>query len=54
VHGGTVQDIGQALMENAVYDAVSGQLAGLPHPPRGHAGDAGAHLGGHCRGQAAL
>jgi carbon-monoxide dehydrogenase large subunit len=26
VHGGTVQGIGQALMENAVYDAVSGQL----------------------------
>jgi aerobic carbon-monoxide dehydrogenase large subunit len=26
VHGGTVQGIGQALMENAVYDAHSGQL----------------------------
>jgi len=26
VHGGTVQGIGQALMENAVYDAGSGQL----------------------------
>src|SRR5262249_57603093 len=26
VHGGTVQGIGQALMENAVYDASSGQL----------------------------
>jgi aerobic carbon-monoxide dehydrogenase large subunit len=26
VHGGTVQGIGQAMMENAVYDAVSGQL----------------------------
>src|SRR5262245_62392039 len=26
VHGGTVQGIGQALMENAVYDPSSGQL----------------------------
>src|SRR5262249_28271981 len=26
VHGGTVQGIGQATMENAVYDAQSGQL----------------------------
>jgi carbon-monoxide dehydrogenase large subunit len=26
VHGGTVQGIGQALMENTVYDAASGQL----------------------------
>jgi carbon-monoxide dehydrogenase large subunit len=26
VHGGTVQGIGQALMENTVYDADSGQL----------------------------
>jgi carbon-monoxide dehydrogenase large subunit len=26
VHGGTVQGIGQALMENAVYDSSSGQL----------------------------
>jgi carbon-monoxide dehydrogenase large subunit len=26
VHGGTVQGIGQAMMENAVYDPVSGQL----------------------------
>src|SRR5262249_12793019 len=26
VHGGTVQGIGQALMESAVYDASSGQL----------------------------
>jgi len=26
VHGGTVQGIGQALMENTVYDASSGQL----------------------------
>ena len=26
VHGGTVQGIGQALMENTVYDATSGQL----------------------------
>ncbi len=26
VHGGTVQGIGQALMENTVYDPVSGQL----------------------------
>src|SRR5262249_54130242 len=26
VHGGTVQGIGQALTENAVYDAGSGQL----------------------------
>src|SRR5262249_62396564 len=26
VHGGTVQGIGQALMENALYDASSGQL----------------------------
>jgi len=26
VHGGTVQGIGQALMENAIYDAGSGQL----------------------------
>src|SRR6266581_4826933 len=26
VHGGTVQGIGQALMENAVYDASSAQL----------------------------
>ena len=26
VHGGTVQGIGQALMENTVYDPASGQL----------------------------
>ncbi len=26
VHGGTVQGIGQALMEDTVYDAASGQL----------------------------
>ena len=26
VHGGAVQGIGQALMENTVYDPVSGQL----------------------------
>ncbi len=30
VHGGTVQGIGQALMEDTVYDAASGQLVSAP------------------------
>jgi len=42
VHGGTVQGIGQALMENTVYDPASGQLlsASLMDYALPHAGDA--------------